>query len=130
MRLPDFLVVGAAKAGTISLYHYLAQHPDVFMSPVNECNFFALETANWDREYLGPVDRFYIDQHCVRNLDAYHRLFEAARAGSVIGECSPLYLFSDVAPARIHAHIPNAKIIVILRQPIDRAFSNYQHLRR
>jgi hypothetical protein len=130
MGMPDFLIVGAAKAGTISLYHYLSQHPDVYMCPVNESNFFALENADWNSEYRGPVDRFYIDQHCVKTLGAYQDLFAGATPGQVLGECSPLYLFSATAAARIRHHIPKAKIIVILRQPVDRAFSNYQHLRR
>ena len=130
MRLPDFLVIGAAKSGTVSVYHYLELHPDIFMCPVNESNFFALETADLTKEYLGPVDRFYLDQHCVKTLTAYCSLFRDARPHQVVGESSPLYLFSRTAPARIHHHIPTAKIIAILRQPADRAFSNYQHFRR
>jgi hypothetical protein len=130
MRLPDFLVVGAAKAGTVSLYHYLAQHPDIFMCPVNECNFFALETADLTSDYQGPVDRVLLDQHCTTTIEAYRTLFRGAASHQVVGECSPLYLFSHLAAARIQHHVPHAKIIAILRQPADRAFSTYQHLRR
>src|SRR5262249_34214537 len=96
-RLPNFVVIGAAKSGTISLYHYLSQHPDLFMCPVNECNFFALETADWNKEYLGPVDRYWVDRHCVKTLEQYRKLFANARANQLIGESSPLYLFSDKA---------------------------------
>ena len=128
--LPEFLVIGAAKSGTISLYHYLAQHPDVFMCPVNECNFFALEKADWASEYLGPVDRLYVDQHCVKTMESYQALFNDAKSGQAVGESSPLYLFSRTAPFQIHHHVPKAKIIAILRQPVDRAFSNYQDFRR
>jgi Sulfotransferase family len=128
--LPDFLVIGAAKSGTISLYHYLAQHPDVFMCPVNESNFFALEKADWATEYLGPVDRFYVDQHCVKTIENYRNLFSEAKVGQRTGESSPLYLFSSTAPFQIKHHVPAAKIIAILRRPVDRAFSNYQDLRR
>ncbi len=130
MRLPDFLVIGAAKSGTISLYHYLGQHPEIFMCPVNECNFFALERADWTSQYRGPVDRYYLDRHCIKTLEAYRDLFSGAASGQVVGESSPLYLFSETAPACIHHHNSSAKIIAILRQPADRAFSNYEDLRR
>ena len=130
MRLPDFLVIGAAKAGTVSLYHYLGQHPQILMCPVNECNFFALEAADWTKHFRGPVDRLYLDQHCVKTLEVYRRLFDKAGPHQMIGESSPLYLFSALAAARIRHHIPNAKIVAILRQPVDRAFSNYQHFRQ
>ena len=130
MRLPDFLVIGAAKAGTVSLYHYLGQHPQILMCPVNECNFFALEAADWTKHFRGPVDRIYLDQHCVKTLEAYRLLFDKAGSHQIIGESSPLYLFSALAAARIRHHIPNVKIVTILRQPVERAFSNYQHFRR
>jgi sulfotransferase family protein len=130
MKLPDFVVVGAAKSGTISLYHYLRQHPSIFMCPINECNFFALEHADWQAEYRSPVDRLYLHQHCTKTLESYRDLFKEAVSHQVIGESSPLYLFSEKAAERIHHHIPNAKIIAILRQPADRGFSNFQDLRR
>jgi hypothetical protein len=130
MRLPDFLVIGAAKSGTISLYHYISQHPEIFMCPVKECNFFALEKADWNAEYQGPVDRLWVDQHCIKTIEGYRELFRGAASGQVIGESSPLYLFSKAAAVRIHRHIPRVKLIAILRHPVDRAFSNFQHLRR
>jgi len=129
-RLPDFLFIGAAKSGTISVYHYLKQHPAVFMCPVNECNFFALEQADWNSQYRSPVDRFYIDQHCVTTLARYQELFTGVREHHAIGESSPLYIFSRTAASRIKHHIPNVKIIAVLRHPVDRAFSNYCDLRR
>jgi hypothetical protein len=128
--LPDFLVIGAAKSGTVSLYHYLAQHPDVFMCPINECNFFALEKADWKSEYRGPVDRLYVDKHCVKTIEAYRNLFSEARPGQIVGESSPLYIFSSSAAHQIRLHAPKAKIVAILRHPVDRAFSNFQDLRR
>lgn len=100
------------------------------MCPVNECNFFALEAADWTKHFRGPVDRLYLDQHCVKTLEAYRHLFDKASSHQIIGESSPLYLFSALAAARIRHHIPNAKIVTILRQPVERAFSNYQHFRR
>jgi hypothetical protein len=76
------------------------------------------------------MDRLRVDRHCVKTLDRYKSLFNEAGASQAVGESSPLYLFSRTAPARIHHYIPHAKIIVVLRQPADHAFSNYQDLRR
>ena len=130
MSMPDFLVIGAAKSGTISLYHYLNEHPQIFMSPVNETNFFALENADFDHHFQGPLDRFYLDRHCIRDLKAYQALFLQADRDQILGECSPLYLYDEDTPDRIRHHIPDVKLIAILRHPTDRAYANYRHFRR
>ncbi|MBK9053038.1 MAG: hypothetical protein IPL78_19650 [Chloroflexi bacterium] len=64
MVLPNFLLMGPSS-GTLSPYHYLQQHPDIFMCPVNECNFFALEGVNLDSAFKGPVDRETVGWLCV-----------------------------------------------------------------
>lgn len=130
MTLPDFLVIGAAKSGTTSLYNYLSQHPQVFMSPRNEVNFFALETMDLDAHFRGPVDRPTLDGHCVTTLPAYESLFAAAKPGQRVGECSPLYLVAAESVDRIALHTPAARLIAILRHPTDRAYSNFLHHRR
>lgn len=130
MKMPDFLIIGAAKSGTISLYHYLSEHPQVFMCPVNETNFFALEKADFSRSYQGPIDRQVLDRHCIKDLDAYSALFAGAEGNQQLGECSPLYLYDRLAAERIRHHIPAVKLIAILRRPESRAFSNYRHFRR
>lgn len=128
MRLPDFLLIGAAKSGTTALFYYLGQHPGVYPCPVREPSFFALEGHTL--HFAGPGDRATVGTHAVTDLAAYGALFEGAAPGQVAGEVSPLYLYDAAAPARIKAHIPQAKLIVILRNPVERAYASYLHLRR
>ncbi len=110
MTLPNFLVIGAAKAGTTSLYHYLRQHPDVYMSPVKEPRYYSREATPRQQRTLRR---------------AYERLFDAVRSERAIGEASPQYLPSTAAPARIAAALPGVRLIVSLRNPADRAYSSY-----
>jgi hypothetical protein len=130
MTLPNFLLIGAAKSGTVSLYHYLGQHPDIFMCPVNECNFFALESLDPDSAFQGPLDRKTAVSHCIWDRASYEALFTAARPQQTVGESSPLYLYSPLAPENIQRHTPQTRLIAILRQPADRAYANYRHYRR
>jgi hypothetical protein len=117
-RLPSFVIIGAAKSGTTSLYHYLDQHPDVFMSPVKETNFFAWsgQGEHWGRDYI-PFP--------VRTLEEYEALFADAGDARAVGEASPLYLETPGAAARIHELLPDARLVVILREPVARARSAY-----
>jgi hypothetical protein len=129
MAFPHFLVLGAAKSGTVSLYHYLRQHPNIFMCPVNEPNFFALDGLDLRNHFHGPGDRATLRKHCIQDRAAYEALFTGARPGQKLGESSPLYLYSPHAPHRIQHHAPTARLIVLLRHPVDRAFSNFRHHR-
>lgn len=141
-RLPNFFIAGAPKAGTTSLYHYLDQHPQVYMSAIKEPNFFAAEirAENFDpkllrgiardardlREYLsGPMRRKRFGG-IVADWADYLRLFTNANNESALGEASVCYLWSPTAPERIAARIPDSRILVMLRDPADRAFSQYQ----
>ena len=112
MALPNFLIIGAAKAGTTSLYHYLRQHPDVFMSPVKEARYYWSEGQ---AEGIVPI----------RTRAAYERLFDDVTVERAIGEASPQYLNSEAAPIRIAADLPDARLIVALRNPAERAYSSY-----
>jgi hypothetical protein len=123
MTLPNFLVIGAAKAGTTSLYHYLRQHPGIYLPPQKEINFFALEGKTLD--FHGPGDREFISSFSVTRLEDYVALFADVAGQTAIGEVSPMYLYSREAPERIRRHIPNAKLICILRNPVERAYSHY-----
>ena len=129
MTMPNFLVIGARKAGTTSLYHYLKQHPEVFMSPVKEPKFFALEGKLPD--YRGPGDRWVMTQtsanRAVTDLDEYEALFDGASGEKAVGEASPAYLCNPVVPERIKAYVPEAKLIAVLRDPAERAYSAYMH---
>jgi hypothetical protein len=108
VRLPDFFIIGAPKCGTNALYTYLGEHPRVFMPELKEPQYFC-------RDLPGLAQ---VDGH-----DDYTRLFELAPPDAVVGEASVWYLYSDVAVPGIRAANPEAKIIVILRNPIDAAYS-------
>ncbi|HDN58998.1 MAG TPA: sulfotransferase [Candidatus Marinimicrobia bacterium] len=132
--LPNFFIVGAAKAGTTSIYNYLKSHPDVYMSPVKEPNFFSKDIdpskfrKDYKREPLIIKDENNIpDKHVafIKDFNSYKALFKNAKGFKAIGEASTSYLYSEVAAVEIRKHIPDAKIIISLRNPIDRAFSHF-----
>jgi hypothetical protein len=122
MTLPDFIVVGAAKAGTTALYWYLADHPQVFMSRVKETNYFAFGLDDDGRLLYGDPELHHFP---IRTLDAYQRSFEGADGARAVGEASPIYLECPQSATRIRDAIPDARIICGLRDPIDRAYSDY-----
>ena len=115
--LPDFLVIGAFKAGTTSLHHYLDKHPRIFMTRLKEPNFFAHTKSdpNHDNRNIFPVT----------DLAQYERLFADARADQLKGEASPGYLPSKQAPRKIKEQIPDIRLLATLRDPVDRAYSHY-----
>jgi hypothetical protein len=125
-RLPTFLVIGAARAGTTALYLYLRQHPDVFMARGKETNFFAFEGEALD--FRGPGAEFV--NNSVVTLNAYRRLFADAPQGAAIGEASPLYLYCARTAERIRARLPDVQLIAILRNPIEQAYSHYLYARK
>lgn len=104
-RLPGFLIIGALRSGTTSLSVYLGEHPDVFIPAQKEVRFF-------DRRFdLGP--------------DWYERQFDGAAADALIGEASPGYMYHAAARSRMADALPDARLIAILRDPVDRAYSHY-----
>jgi hypothetical protein len=128
-QLPNFIVLGTAKAGTSSLYAYLKQHPDVYLSPTTELNFFAHEGR--DLDFHGPGDLKYIwDDSLVTTYDDYCKQFEGVHREIAIGEISTHNLYAEQAPTLIKRYVPNVKMIAILRQPADRAFSAFAHMIR
>ncbi|MFB6230718.1 MAG: sulfotransferase [Salinibacter sp.] len=125
--MPNTFVIGAAKSGTTSLYDYLRQHPDVFMSPVKEPCYFAY--AENPPEMAGPGDEASNHESgVVYTLEDYRALFSGATTESVIGEASPVYLYDEDAPRLLHEQCPDASLIVVLRNPIVRAHSHYLQL--
>jgi hypothetical protein len=122
LKLPNFLIIGAAKAGTTSLYHYFAQHPGVFMSPVKEPRFLALESGA--HGFAGPNDEYVFRESCT-TLESYATLFEGARDGQAVGEASTMYLDSESAPETIRRLLPGVRLIAILRDPAERAYSAF-----
>ncbi|WP_446384391.1 sulfotransferase family protein [Coleofasciculus sp. E2-BRE-01] len=126
MRLPNFLVIGAAKAGTTSLYYYLKQHPQIFMTTRKEPRFFALKDIQLD--FRGPAQG--INKTSVTNYNEYCNLFNEVTNEIAIGEASTIYLYDPRAPKLIKHYIPDVKLIAILRDPIERAYSSFSHLTR
>ena len=120
--LPNFLILGAQKSGTTSLYYYLGQHPEVYMSPVKEPHFF--DHGGERQSYAGPSR---IPGPAVRSLEEYEGLFDGVRGEKAVGEASPTYLYLPGASERIKSHVPEAKLVAILRDPTERAYSAYQH---
>ncbi len=116
LSIPNLFIVGAAKAGTTSLYEYLVQHPDIYMSPVKEPHYFSdVYRQNNKRLSRKPIS----------DEKTYLSLFEAVTNERVIGEASTSYFGNENAPSRIYAFNPKAKIIVMLRDPVERAYSYY-----
>lgn len=118
MPSPTFFLVGAPKAGTTSLFRYLGQHPEIAIAAVKEPCFFAPEV---------PVDPA-TDRHR-QSWDAYLALFANAGRARAIGEGSVAYLSSGTAAAAIQARLPQAKILIMLRDPADRLFAHYSAAR-
>ena len=125
MALPDFLVIGAPKAGTTALHAALARHPDLYLSAVKEPKFFL--TDGPPPATGGPGDAQTYRQHIWRRTD-YEALFRDASAGQLGGESTPFYLYDRAAQRRIRELIPHARLIVIVRDPVERAHSNWTHL--
>jgi hypothetical protein len=121
-QLANFVVIGAPKAGTTALYFYLAEHPEIFMSPLKETNYFAYGTDEAGRLLYGNSK---IHPFRVRTAEAYAALFASAGNATAVGEASPIYLECPQAPIRIRDALPDAKIICGLRNPVDRAYSDY-----
>ena len=125
MALPDFLVAGVPKAGTTALHAALSRHPGLYMSPIKEPKFFLTDGPPPTRG--GPGDALTYREH-VWQRESYEALFDAAPPGVPRGESTPLYLYDRAAMRRVRDLIPAAKLIVILRDPVERAHSNWTHL--
>lgn len=104
--MPTFVVVGAARSGTTSLWHILSGHPDVFMAPEKE-------------------PRFFLDADAPESLDRYRASFRDWRGEHAVGEVSPVYMYSPAAMQRMFDVLPSARLVAILRDPVDRAYSDY-----
>ena len=125
MPLPDFLIAGVPKAGTTALHAALAPHPRLHLSPVKEPKFFLTDGPPPRRG--GPGDVQTYQQHVWRRAD-YEALFADAPGDAMLGEATPFYLHDLGAHARIKALVPRARLILLLRDPVDRAHSNWTHL--
>lgn len=133
MPLPNFLIIGTAKSGTTSLYHYLNQHPEVFMSRVKEPRYFIFQGKRVSENILDPLSlKNYRDfrSKSILKKSAYLSLFENAKQEKVLGEASVTYLHHPNAPYAIKQAIPEAKMVAIFRNPFDAIFSHYKQHKR
>ena len=129
MTLPNFLILGAPKCGTSSLWAYLNQHPEIFMCVPKEPTFFGHEGE--DGLSHGPDDenRAY-HSRVITNIKDYTALFDRVTNQKAIGEASVYSLYLPKAPIEIKKYVPQAKMFAILRNPADRAYSSYLHVVR
>jgi len=126
--LPNFIVIGAAKAGTTALHWYLAEHPAVFMTPTKDPSYFAYGVDSEGRLLWGDPEFHSLS---VKSWSEYERLFADTGEAVAVGEASTMYLECPQSAARIRARLPAARIICSLRHPVDRAYSDYlMYLRR
>jgi sulfotransferase family protein len=123
---PDFLIVGAPKAGTTALHAALAQHPDVFVTRPKEPKYWLCDGAP-PPAWRGPGDA-HSQQEWIWRHDEYADLFTGARPDALRGESTPFYLWSRGAHRRIGESLPDVRVIAVVRDPIDRAYSNWMHL--
>lgn len=136
---PNTFLIGAPKCGTTTVDAYLRLHPEVYMSPIKEPNYYASDinidnftefyrrnnTRDLDAYFNAPtLETIHID--FVRSRDQYLKLFESGKGFKCVGEASTSYMYSTVAAEQVSKHHPNAKIIVCLRDPVERLKS---HLR-
>src|SRR5262245_24233585 len=122
---PNLFVVGAMKCGTTTLYQRLSATPGVQMSPEKEPNFFCTDLQECVDSSLAPEINKKMTASWVKDQDTYDRLFQSAISARWVGEASHTYLYSRVAAERIFAFNSQARIVILLRNPIDRAYSEY-----
>lgn len=130
MVLPNFLIFGVQKAGTTSIYSYLEQHPQVYTSPRKETDFFCRDLSQSVSDDEPRLTRG--GRKRILTVEDYASLFSGVTDEIAIGEASPNYLFRhENAVAGIKQHVPNAKLIAVLRNPVERAYSDYlMHVRQ
>lgn len=126
-NLPSFIIIGAPRCGTTSLYAYLKQHPEVYMSPLKETNFFLF--AGNEPALAGP-DGDNINRDSIYRLEDYERLFSVRTTEKAAGEASPRYLDCAGTAARIRKLMPGVKLVAILRDPVKRALSHFAMRKR
>lgn len=112
MTLPNFLLIGPGRSGTTSLYHWLNEHPQIYMSPVKEACYYAADLKRKPSEIIATREQ-------------YEKLFDGITSELVYGEACPAYVWSRTAPDRILADIPNARLVATLRNPADRTYSGW-----
>jgi len=128
IRKPNMFIVGAGRAGTTALHYFLSQHPDIFMSEPKELMFFYKDLIKEGSNFLKNKPLYLKqDLYPVKTEEEYLNVFSGWRSEKIAGEATPGYLYSKVAAKEIHKFNPTAKIIIILRNPVDIIYSRYSH---
>ena len=127
MKKPNFIIAGFPKCGTTSLYHYLNEHPDIYMPKQKELHFFTFNILSKLKN--GPKDAT-IKETQIDNSEKYLSFYKNVRNEVAIGDASPSYINYPSQFIKIKEYLDDPKIIIILRDPINRAYSNYLHLKR
>ena len=124
MTKPNFMMIGVAKAGTTSFFRYLDQHPQIFVCDIKATNYFGYEDAR-DWKWTDEGDAPLLQNFPVRTLQEYEAVFSKATNEIAVGEVSPQYFRCPNAARRIYEYSPEAKLVLSLRNPADRAFSGF-----
>jgi hypothetical protein len=128
MVKPNFVIAGASKSGTTALYHGLKQHPDIYLPMTKELHYFSYPELS--RRISGPGDKVIVHT-IVSSWDAYLSQYRTAGSGHLArGDVSPSYLFFPAVAERIRSKLGPIRVIIILRNPADKIFSQYSHLVR
>ncbi len=126
-KLPNFVVIGAPKCGTTSLYHYLRQHPSIYLPETKELHYFSSRALLQNDR--GPGDPAALERVC-DTLESYREFYRRAGDKQIAGDVSPSYLYFDESRHRILEELGHIRIVAILRDPCEKAFSQYMHLIR
>ena len=127
MKKPNFIIAGFPKCGTTSLYHYLNEHPEIYMPTQKELHFFTCNILSKLKK--GPKDAI-VKKTQINSSEKYLNFYKSVRNEIAIGDASPSYINYPSQFKQIKEYLNDPKIIIILRDPIDRAYSNYLHLKR
>jgi len=122
---PNLFIIGAARAGTTSLYNYLSQSPEIFMSYVKEPHYFSSLFIDYEELLRKPQKGKHYHTLFFPDDESYLSLFDEAVHFKRIGEASPSYLYDEGAPRLIKKNVPDAKLIALLRDPVERAYSHF-----
>jgi Sulfotransferase family len=124
-RKVNLFIVGAAKCGTTSLHYYLSQHPDIFMSPVKEPNYFSELQPDPRVKFLFSSISSRYQQAVIKDDYKYQALFDSVIDEKWIGEASTSYFIDKQSAQKIYTYNPDARIIVLIRDPVERAYSEF-----
>lgn len=126
-RLPNMIVVGAPRCGTTSIFQYLRQHPEIYLPVRKELHYFSY--LSLEKNSSGPGDKGVLETLC-KDIDQYRTHYQDVKMEKIVGEVSPSYLYYSNVGEKIQRELGQVKIIVSLRNPIEKAYSQYMHLVR